>query len=224
MLLRKSLLVHLPEFLSVEVCYFKSSSDATGSAAASISNQSGSQPSGQSAKEPAFVVTVTWTTADSTRVTVLTLQPDTTATPTSTTTSSPTASPEPHTNTAAIAGGVVGGVLALAVLGLCLFFLRRRKRKRHDPDSQANIRPTPSVRAWSKPELHGKEHQPRREELQGSKVPQEMLERRDPRKVSELPANEEVRRERPGAGELGGGTGNGTTTTGTEETLREGQA
>jgi hypothetical protein len=88
-------------------------------------------------------------------------------------------------NAGVIAGGAVGGVAALLFVGAGLFLLRRRRRHRLNKGPQGSVRS-----AWTKPELSAKDCQPHRGELQGSKVPEALLQKRDG--LSELPANEEA--------------------------------
>lgn len=61
---------------------------------------------------------------------------------------SPSPSPQPSSsNTGAIAGGVVGGVIALALIGLAIWFFTWRPKNRQNGRSGN----------WNKPELHGNE-------------------------------------------------------------------
>lgn len=89
------------------------------------------------------------------------------------------------TNKGAIAGGVVGGVLGLLLICIGFFFLHRRRKRRR-------IRTALAAR-WEKPELHSHDVQPNREELEGSRVPRDMLEGKQQSALAELPANEDVR-------------------------------
>jgi hypothetical protein len=88
-------------------------------------------------------------------------------------------------NTAAIAGGAVGGVAFLLVLVGILYFVRRHRKRRHK-------RPSPDE-PQEKAQLHSDDVKPDRKELLGSKVPQAMLEKKTV--LNELPANEEVVRQ-----------------------------
>lgn len=89
-------------------------------------------------------------------------------------------------NTAAIAGGVVGGVGFLGIILGIAFFIRHHRRRHRTSTSVTPGNP------HEKAQLHSDDIKPDRRELAGSKVSQNMLERQTV--VSELPANEEVRR------------------------------
>ncbi|OAG22759.1 hypothetical protein CC77DRAFT_1018742 [Alternaria alternata] len=73
-------------------------------------------------------------------------------TPTNTTPASPTPTPEKSTNTGAIAGGVVGGVAGLALLGTIgfLLFRRNRRAKEGPPVSEIDGQPHSPVQQVSR--------------------------------------------------------------------------
>lgn len=84
-------------------------------------------------------------------------------------------------NTRAIAGGTVGGVTCIALIVGLFFFIRRHRKRKFQPGNEERT---------EKAQLHSDDIKPDRKELFGSKVPQDMLERKTV--LSELPANEEV--------------------------------
>ena len=114
-----------------------------------------------------------------------TTSPSFTRSASSTSSSSSPSSPSSSTpDAAAIAGGVVGGLLGVVLVAIAIFLtLRRRRRLKREQER------------YEKPELDSHDVKPKREELEGSRPPRRMLEKQTP--LVEMPANEEVRRKSP---------------------------
>ncbi|KAJ5248148.1 hypothetical protein N7524_012108 [Penicillium chrysogenum] len=83
-------------------------------------------------------------TPSSTPSTFVTSSPTTTSTTPSSTTSTGEAKPASSTNTAAIAGGTVGGVAGVAILIALVWFLLRRRNKQRQENSVQDM-PPPST-------------------------------------------------------------------------------
>lgn len=99
------------------------------------------------------------------------------------TASTQAASSSHRSHRAAIAGGVVGGVIGLALVVVLAWFVWRKRRTRPvQREEQAG---------HEKAQLHSDELKPDRKELSGTAASQSMLEKK-PTDISELPANERV--------------------------------
>lgn len=88
-----------------------------------------------------------------------------------------------HSHTAAIAGGVVGGVIGFALVILLAWVVWRKRRTRPVPREEHT--------GHEKAQLHSDDLKPDRKELSGTAASPGMLEKK-PTEVSELPANELV--------------------------------
>ena len=85
-----------------------------------------------------------------------------------------------HLSKGGIAGAVIGGVVGTALVLLAAFLVIRLRRKR---------RANRLDEAHEKPQLHSEDFKPDRNELQGTKASQTLLEKKG--FVAELPANED---------------------------------
>ena len=97
-------------------------------------------------------------------------------------------------NTGAIAGGVVGGVSGLIVIGLAFFLLRRQRRQRMQRQQPGS--PIEKAQLHSddlKPQVKELDGRNDRSEIDGKSAPHEL--RGDETPMAELPVNEEVGRE-----------------------------
>ncbi|KZN87181.1 hypothetical protein EN45_057390 [Penicillium chrysogenum] len=83
-------------------------------------------------------------TPSSTPSTFVTSSPTTTSTTPSSTTSTGEAKPASSTNTAAIAGGTVGGVAGVAILIALVWFLLRRRNKQRQENGVQDMPPPPT--------------------------------------------------------------------------------
>lgn len=88
---------------------------------------------------------------------------------------------------AGLAGGIVGGIVALVVLGMVAFFLWRRRQRRR-------LREAGTMQEAEVAELESEDVKVgRREELQGCEVEVPQKEQgKEARFLAELPANEEI--------------------------------
>ena len=102
------------------------------------------------------------------------------STPAQTANTTPLAESSTHSHTAAIAGGVVGGVSGIAVVVILIWLILKRRRKTPAQDE--------NHLAHEKAQLHSDDFKPDRKELEGTGASKNMLQKQP----IELPANEVV--------------------------------
>jgi hypothetical protein len=103
------------------------------------------------------------------------------------------------TNTAAIAGGVVGGIVGLALIAILALFLRRRHRKAHAPHELPNTPSTAAHRELGNDEKHKYELAAVNQDDPAELTGHELRELESPREAVEAdPMSQTGRAELPG--------------------------